>query len=64
MENRPRPEGFNYSIPDPIAARCLECNQDGMNRTSLKPVAHMGTSTTGAWAIKCPSKCDKGLKWK
>ena len=59
---RPRPEGFDYSKPDPEGSRCLMCNPDGMNRTGLKPVAYIGASVTSAYAIRCPIiNCDKGL---
>ncbi len=62
MENRPRPEGFNYSIPDPIGARCRTCNTDGMNRTGLKLVGYIGMTTTSAHGVPCPIiNCDKGL---
>ncbi len=62
MADRPRPEGFNYSIPDPIAARCKRCNPDGMNRTGLKTVAYVGASVTSMYGIRCPIlNCHKGL---
>ncbi len=62
MENRPRPEGFNYSIPDPVAARCKTCNTDGMNRTGLRIVGYVGASVTSMYGVPCPTvNCDKGL---
>lgn len=57
---RPRPNGFDYQVPDLPELRCLICNRDGMNRTGLFPIAYMGASTTGCWAIKCV--CNNGLK--
>ncbi len=62
MESRPRPKGFNYSIPDPIAIRCRTCNADGMNRTGLKIIGYVGATVTSVRGILCPIvNCDKGL---
>lgn len=55
----PRPDGFDYSKPDSIEIRCPKCNRDGMNRTGLRPVGYIRTTTTGAYAIKC--ECNNGL---
>lgn len=59
---KPRPEGFDYSRPDAKRHRCVVCNEDGMNRTGLKPIRFWGACSTVAWAIRCPNKCCNGLK--
>ena len=57
----PRPDGFDYSKPDPAPNRCTHCNGDGINRTGLQPIAYVGTGTMIAWARPCPGGCVKGL---
>lgn len=56
-----RPEGFDYTKPDPECIRCRQCNPLGMNRTGLIPVGHVGASTEVLWAQPCPAGCHKGL---
>jgi len=56
----PRPEGFDYTKPDPIDVRCPICNADGLNRTGLRPVRPYGTSTTCFIGVECI--CDNGIK--
>ena len=59
---KPRPEGFNYSNPDPENTRCRTCNSDGMNRTGLKVNGYVGATVTSMYGIRCPIiNCDKGL---
>lgn len=58
----PRPEGFDYAIPDPIETRCMVCNSDGLNRTGWKPIDYIGALSTVAYAIDCPNRlCRLGL---
>ncbi len=65
-DQQPRPDGFDYSKPDPETTRCWECNQDGMNRTGFTPIpyAYVGASTTIMYARRCPSQCAFGLTTK
>lgn len=58
---RPRPDGWDYDIPDPEEIRCPECNPDGMNRTGLKPWGYIGTSTTSFYANRCKNNCNNGI---
>ena len=59
MMERPRPEGFDYTKPDPVDVRCPICNQDGMNRTGLRPVCYWGASSTCICGVRC--NCNNGL---
>ena len=57
---RPRPAGFDYNQPDPKKTRCMACNPDGFNRTGLRPVKWIGSSSTGQYGVPCG--CKAGLK--
>lgn len=59
---RARPEGFDYTRPDPPEVRCLACNPHGMNRTGLRVVGLYGSSTTSAYGVPCESRCNRGLR--
>jgi hypothetical protein len=56
-----RPDGFDYSTPDPEEVRCMTCNPEGMNRTGLIIEASAGTSTTLWYGMPCPKHCEHGL---
>jgi hypothetical protein len=59
---RPRPDEFDYTQPDHLVRRCMNCNRNGMNRTGLRLIGHIGTTTTGYYGIRCEKLCDNGLK--
>ncbi len=61
MYERPRPDGFDYSKPDPIEDRCRNCNSDGLCRTGSRSLYPVGTCTTVWRAIKCEKNCNHGL---
>ena len=59
---RPRPKGFDYSIPDSEGERCLVCNKQGINRTGFVVLGFSGASTTVGVGVRCPEKCANGLR--
>ena len=59
-----RPDGYDYTKPDPVELRCTKCNKDGMNRTGWFPIGYIGATTTCRYAVDCPYKCKNGLLWK
>jgi hypothetical protein len=61
-EGRARPVGWDYDTPDPEDQRCMTCNSSGLVRTGNRHAGYMGTSSTGIWAVRCPSGCNKGLR--
>ncbi len=60
--NTPRPEGFDFTQPDPESERCPVCNPDGRNRTGLRPTDCIGTLTTAMYGVPCEAKCRHGLR--
>lgn len=57
----PRPEGFDYSKPDPEEIRCKWCNPNGMNRTGLMPIRYYGNTSSIVESVVCPNRCKNGL---
>lgn len=57
-----RPEGFDYSKPDPLEDRCPSCNRDGFNRTGLMVVGYPSSGATSyVYGAPCSNNCKKGL---
>jgi hypothetical protein len=55
-----RPEGFDYTQPDPEDVRCPQCNSNGMNRSGLIPTSYYGSTSTVMYGIPCI--CKNGLR--
>jgi len=58
---RPRPEGFDYSQPDPDEDRCPVCNPNGMRRTGNVPIGFIGNLSGCVYVQRCPNACFDGL---